>query len=196
MSVAVVVAWGATVVFAALLRPCLTRLTTLDYATLGAATRQADVAGLLMTVAMLAMVSPLGFPVPVAGWQAVFVVTAAFFLAAAVRGGDARCRRCDLHHGLGALAMLYMLAAMPHGDAGHGVWPTMVDGAATGGYALPLVAAGCVVYFALDGALTVRRLVRARRAATVAPAGAASRSTCRAVMSAGMAAMFAVGLAA
>lgn len=195
MGVPVAVAWCATAMFAALVRPCLARLVRLDYPALGAATRHADVAGLLMAVAMLAMVSPFGFPVPVAGWQALFVVTASFFLVAAVRGRAEQggCRHGDLHHGVSALAMVYMLAAMPHGDTGHGVWPVMVDEGATGGYALPAVALAGALYFAVDAMLTARRMMRSRRAGTPEPEGVASRDGCRTVMSVGMAGMFAVG---
>ncbi|EID55925.1 DUF5134 domain-containing protein [Saccharomonospora xinjiangensis] len=197
MGIPTAVAWGATAVFGVLLRPCLSRLVRLDYATLGAGTRQADVAGLLMAVAMLAMVSPVGFPVPVAGWQALLAVTACWFLAAALRerAGRGVCRGCDLHHGVSAAAMVYMLAAMPHGDAGHSVWPTMVGEPVTGTFVLPAVAAVLGLYFAGDVAATVRRVVRVRRGDTRPPAGVLSRFGCRAVMSAGMALMFAAGLA-
>ncbi len=194
MGIPTTAAWGATAVFGLLVRPCVSRLVQLDYSRLGPGVRQADLAALLMAVAMLAMVSPLGFPVPVAGWQALFTVTACWFLVAAARERTERkvCRSCDLHHGVGAAAMVYMLAAMPHDDAGHSVWPTMVDG--EGVFAMPTVALACVLYFGVDAAVTVRRVVRTRRAGASPPAGVASRLGCRAVMSAGMAAVFAAGL--
>ncbi|WP_024874577.1 DUF5134 domain-containing protein [Saccharomonospora piscinae] len=197
MGIPVVAAWPATICFLTLAYPCLARLGTLNYRQLGPGVRQADLASLLMTVAMAAMVSPVGFPVPVAGWQAVFVVTACWFTvsllrARPVRGGS---RRCDLHHGVSAVAMVYMLAAMPHGDAGHRVWPTMVDPATTAGFAVPVLAALGLAYFAADGAVTARGALRARRAGAAAASGTLSRAGCRVVMSAGMAAMFAAGLA-
>ncbi|EHR62127.1 DUF5134 domain-containing protein [Saccharomonospora cyanea] len=200
MGVPTAVAWGATAVFGLLVRPCVSRLVRLDYTRLGPGVRQADLAGLLMAVAMTAMVSPVGFPVPVAGWQALFVVTACWFLVAAARERAERrvCRGCDLHHAVSAAAMVYMLAAAPHGDAGHSVWPIMVGEDVTGGegeFAVPAVALACVLYFAVDTAMTVRRVVRTRRDGASLPEGVASRFGCRAVMSAGMAAMFAVGLA-
>lgn len=196
MGVPTAAAWAVTAVFALLVQPCVSRLVRLDYTGLGPGVRQADVAGLLMALAMVAMVSPVGFPVPVAGWQALFVLSACWFFAAGLRERSTRgvCRRCDFHHAVSAAAMVYMFAAMPHGEAGHSVWPVMVGEDVTGTFALPAVAFACVLYFAVDTASSVRHLVRTRRGAASPPEGVVSRSVCRTVMSAGMAGLFAVGL--
>ncbi|MFD2396128.1 DUF5134 domain-containing protein [Prauserella oleivorans] len=76
------IGWALTVAFLALTLPCVSRLVRLDYARLGAGVRHIDLAGLLMTLAMVAMVSPVGGPIPIAGWQALFLLTAGWFLAA------------------------------------------------------------------------------------------------------------------
>lgn len=196
MGIPTVPAWGATMVFLLLVYPCVTRLVRLDYGRLGIAVRELDLVGLLMALAMAAMVSPVGFPVPMAGWQALFVVAACWFAvgAARMRNSRAVCRHCDLYHAVSAAAMVYMFAAMPHGDAGHSVWPTMVSGDDAQRFALPAVALLCLVYFTADGLLTARRALRRRRAAADIPPGVSSRTGCRMVMSFGMAAMFAAGL--
>lgn len=87
--------------------------------------RALDVAHLVMGVGMAVMVSPVGGPLPAAGWQTLFLLIAAWFLGSAWHrwrtgtpvepigwhGGG-------LHHAVAALAMLYMLTAMP-GDGHH-----------------------------------------------------------------------------
>ncbi|PXY28085.1 DUF5134 domain-containing protein [Prauserella muralis] len=195
MGIPVGVAWSLTAAFLALAYPCLARLARLDYRRLGAGVRHIDLAGLLMALAMVAMVSPVGAPIPVAGWQAMFLLTAAWFLACALRDrmADGVCRRCDLHHGVAAVAMLYMLTAMPHAG-GHGAWPTMVQ-AGGGSYALPALAVLAAGYFAVDGAHTAAKTVRnlRRRGGHPLPEGAGSRAVCRTVMGIGMAYLFAAG---
>lgn len=197
MGIPVAAAWGATAVFVLLVYPCLSRLVRLDYHRLGTGVREADLVGLLMALAMAAMVSPVGFPVPVAGWQALFFVATCWFVVNVVRSPATRnvCRHCDFHHGVSAAAMVYMLAAMPHGDGGHhSVWPMMVDPATAQTYALPAVALVCAVYFLADGAHTVWRAFRNRRTGAVLPPGVNSRFGCRVVMNFGMAGMFVAGL--
>ncbi|MEU6644782.1 DUF5134 domain-containing protein [Saccharomonospora sp. NPDC046836] len=190
MQIPAIVAWILTGTFLALTYPCLARLTRLDYVRLGSGVRHIDLAGLLMTLAMVAMVSPVGGPIPVAGWQAVFLVVAGWFLFASLRDRMAAgvCRRCDLHHGLSALAMLYMLAAMPH--AGHATWPTMAD--APGSLALPVIAVLAAAYFGFDGVQAGARAVRSlrNRGPDGLPAGFASRAVCRVVMGLGMSYLF------
>jgi hypothetical protein len=82
-----------------------------------------DVAGeashAAMGLGMAAMASPFGNPVPEPGWTAVFVLSAAWFGALALRtrcvGGE------TVHHVVGSGAMLFMLAAGHSGEhAGHG----------------------------------------------------------------------------
>ncbi|MEW2504574.1 DUF5134 domain-containing protein [Amycolatopsis sp. NPDC047767] len=181
MSAPVLVAWLLTAVFAVLVLPCVLRLVRLDYARLGSGVRHADLAELLLVVAMVAMISPVGGPIPAAGWQAVFVLTAAWFGFAWWRGrGQAHTSGCG-HHALSAAAMLYMVSAMPHGGMAHGPWLTMSSMDTR--LALPLLAVAGAVYFVADAARSGVVAVRIRGAA--AP-GLTSRTVCRAVMGAGM----------
>ncbi|WP_086852150.1 DUF5134 domain-containing protein [Amycolatopsis kentuckyensis] len=173
--------WALTAVFAALVLPCVLRLVRLDYARLGHGVRHGDLAELLLVVAMVAMFSPVGGPIPAAGWQAVLVLTTGWFAVTWWRS-----RTCA-HHALSAAAMLYMVTAMPHTGTAHGPWLTM--SAMDARLAVPLVAVLAAGYFVLDaawsGVLAVRgSVVSGSRAAT--GSGQASRAVCRAVMGAGM----------
>ncbi|MGH3431240.1 MAG: DUF5134 domain-containing protein, partial [Thermocrispum sp.] len=73
------VLWLLSVLFVAMAAPCVYRLA----ADAGPqpecckVSRLDEAAELLMWLGMLAMVSPLGGPIPLAGWQALFVLTAA-----------------------------------------------------------------------------------------------------------------------
>lgn len=174
-------AWLLTGVFALLTLSCVLRLVRLDYARLGQDLRQADLAELLLVVAMVAMVSPIGGPIPAAGWQAVLVLTAAWFGFAWWRGrGQAPTAGCG-HHAISAAAMLYMVTAMPHDGMVHGPWLTMPTMAT--GPALPLVAIVSAGYFLVDAA---RSGVAAVRTRGVGAPGLTSRKVYRAVMGAGM----------
>ncbi|SFW89723.1 DUF5134 domain-containing protein [Amycolatopsis australiensis] len=170
--------WVLTALFAGLALPCVLRLVRLDYGRLGHRVRHGDLAELLLVVAMVAMLSPVGGPIPAAGWQAVLALTAGWFAVAWWRG-DPGCA----HHALSAAAMFYMVTAMPHGGMDHGPWLTMPG--MTARLALPLVAVVAAAYFVFDAARTG---VVAVRGAVPTPAGAgqASRALCRAVMGAGM----------
>ena len=168
--------WVLTAVFAALVLPCVLRLVRLDYARLGHGVRHGDLAELLLVVAMVAMLSPVGGPIPAAGWQAVLALTAGWFAVAWARGG-AGCA----HHALSAAAMFYMVTAMPHDGMSHGPWLTMSTMDAR--LALPLVAVAAAGYFVVDAARTG---VLAIRGVVVTSAGGASRAVCRAAMGAGM----------
>ncbi|MEV6627033.1 DUF5134 domain-containing protein [Amycolatopsis sp. NPDC051106] len=172
-----VVDWALTAVFAALALPCVLRLVRLDYQRLGPGVRHGDLAELLLVVAMVAMLSPVGGPIPAAGWQAVLVLTAGWFAVAWWRN------RACAHHALSAAAMLYMVTAMPHGGTAHGPWLTMATMDAR--LALPLVAVAAAGYFVLDAARAGVLVVRGSAVAAGGP-GQASRAVCRAVMGAGM----------
>ncbi|MFJ9778303.1 DUF5134 domain-containing protein [Amycolatopsis sp. NPDC101161] len=185
--------WALTAAFAALALPCVLRLVRLDYTRLGVAVRHGDLAELLLVVAMVAMLSPVGGPIPAAGWQAVLALTAGWFAAAWWRGG----RGCA-HHALSAAAMFYMVTAMPHGGMDHGPWLTMST--MDSRLALPVVAVVAAGYFVVDAAWSGVGVLRG--AAGTAPgemagvgvvtgaapvrAGQASRAVCRAAMGAGM----------
>ncbi|MEU5263222.1 DUF5134 domain-containing protein [Amycolatopsis sp. NPDC021455] len=188
-----VVDWALTAVFAALVLPCVLRLVRLDYTRLGHGVRHGDLAELLLVLAMVAMVSPVGGPIPAAGWQAVLALTTGWFAVAWWRG-----RSCCAHHALSAAAMFYMVTAMP-GGMDHGPWLTMSTMDAR--LAVPLIAVVAAGYFVVDaawsGVLVVRGSAIARvwsgagagfgaRAGAVAGAGQASRAACRAAMGAGM----------
>ncbi|MEV5713493.1 DUF5134 domain-containing protein [Amycolatopsis mediterranei] len=171
--------WALTAVFAALVLPCVLRLVRLDYARLGHRVRHGDLAELLLVVAMVAMVSPVGGPIPAAGWQAVLALTTGWFAVAWWR-----TRTCA-HHALSAAAMLYMVTAMPHGGRDHGPWLTM--SAMEARLALPLIAVVAAGYFVLDAAWTGVLVVRGAAIAGADPgSGQASRAVCRAAMGAGM----------
>jgi hypothetical protein len=182
--------WVLTAVFAALVLPCVLRLVRLDYARLGHGVRHGDLAELLLVVAMVAMVSPVGGPIPAAGWQAVLVLTTGWFAVAWWRS-----RQCA-HHALSAAAMLYMVTAMPHAGMDHGPWLTMPG--MGGRLAVPLIAVAAAGYFVADaawsGVLAIRGTAVAGPASgpgsaasrAVAASGHASRAVCRAVMGAGM----------
>ncbi|VVJ16922.1 Uncharacterised protein [Amycolatopsis camponoti] len=169
--------WALTAVFATLALPCVLRLVRLDYARLGSPVRHGDLAELLLVIAMVAMLSPVGGPIPAAGWQAVLVLTTGWFAVAWWRG-----RTGCAHHALSAAAMLYMVTAMPHTAMAHGPWLTMGSSARL---ALPLVAVAAAGYFVLDAARTGVLAVRGS-AVMSDGAGQASRAVCRVVMGAGM----------
>lgn len=169
-----VLGWLLTAVFAALALPCVRRLVRLDYPSRGV--RNGDLADLLLLLAMVAMLSPVGGPIPMAGWQALLVLTAAWFGVAWWRGRGSAHPPCG-HHAVSALAMLYMLSAMP--GTGHGPWLTM---STMDLKAWPLVALAAGAYFVFDAARTGVVAVRT----APAPAGVGSRAFCRTVMGAGM----------
>lgn len=172
-----VVDWALTAVFAALVLPCVRRLVRLDYARLGHGVRHGDLAELLLVVAMVAMVSPVGGPIPAAGWQAVLALTAGWFAVAWWRG------QACAHHALSAAAMCYMVTAMPRAGMDHGPWLTMST--MDSRLALPLIAVVAAGYFVVDA---VRSGVLVVRGAALAGSGSgqASRAVCRAAMGAGM----------
>ncbi|MYW95806.1 DUF5134 domain-containing protein [Amycolatopsis rubida] len=175
-------AWLFTVLFASLALPCVLRLVKLDYGSLGHRVRNGDLAELLLVVAMVAMLSPVGGPIPAAGWQAVLVLTAGWFAFSAWRG-RAEGHSC-WHHALSAAAMLYMVTAMPHGGMVHGPWLNMSTMDAR--LAWPAVALVAAAYFAVDAVRSGVVAVQSR--GTGAP-GHASRTLCRAAMGAGMGVM-------
>lgn len=139
------------------------------------AVRRRDVAAELshaaMGLGMAAMFSPLGNPVPGPVWTAVFVVCAAWFVAAVLRtrslSGEAA------HHVVGSGAMLFMLAAGhdPAAPAGHAAHAAH-DGGASGALGLASVAALMLTgYFAWHALRCADRCRRPEPAAS--PPGSA-----------------------
>lgn len=182
-----VVAWSLTVLFALLAVPSVYRLVRLDTTRYDPDIRQMDVAEVLMVVAMVAMVSPLGGPIPAAGWQAILALMAGWFFVAVLRGR--RC--CAVHHTICAAAMLYMITAMPQHDMDHGPWLTM--SAMPGSLAWPALAVLAVGYFVFDVARSGFTAVRMVRGASVREAWFA-RPIYRSAMGAGMAYMLIAGI--
>jgi hypothetical protein len=180
-------AWSLTVLFALFAVPSVYRLVRLDAARFDPDIRQMDLAEVLMVLAMVAMVSPLGGPIPAAGWQAVLLLMAGWFFAAALRGR--RC--CAVHHLISATAMLYMITAMPQHDMDHGPWLVMSE--MPGRLAWPALAVAAVAYFVFDAA---RSGVTAARVVRGAPAREAliARPIYRAAMGLGMAYMLVAAL--
>lgn len=171
------ISWALMTLFVLLAVPSVYRLANTE---VGWTARETDLAELLMVLAMVAMVSPLGGPIPAAGWQAVLVLTAGWFAVAAVRGR--RC--CALHHAVAAAVMLYMITAMPSHTMDHGPWLT-VSAMGSARLAFPALAAVAAVYFAYDAARVGRRAVRNARSAGLRDATFV-RPISRAVMDVGM----------
>jgi uncharacterized protein DUF5134 len=188
MRIPLVAAWTLLGLFALLAVPSVSRLVravgeSADGSFRWDAGREIDLTELLMVLAMAAMVSPLGGPIPAAGWTALLILTAGYFLVAAVRGR--RC--CAVHHAIAAAAMLYMIVAMPAHTMDHGPWFTMPS--ASAGLAVPALAVLAAGYFAYDALRVGRRAIRNARAASVRDA-TFTRPICRAVMGASMAYLF------
>lgn len=116
--------------------------------------RASDVAQILMGAGMAVMCSPVGGPLPMAGWQTVFLVIATWS-AGSWYWRQREERRCQAskdgwpvgppHHAVAAAAMLYMLVAMPHGtDDTTATWTSHQPDAAI---ALPAVSWALAGYF-------------------------------------------------
>ncbi|MGH3777767.1 MAG: DUF5134 domain-containing protein [Pseudonocardiaceae bacterium] len=102
----------------------------------------ADASHGVMSAGMAAMFWPWGNPVPALYWQVLFSMAAAWFAVRLFRRG-ARSATI-LHHVLGNLAMVYMLAAVP---AGHGAAHSAHLPGSAPGIALPVLAWAFVAYF-------------------------------------------------
>jgi Domain of unknown function (DUF5134) len=160
--------WTGTAAFLAVAGYCVARLAAAHRAPAGypGRHRAVDVAHVLMGVGMAAMASPVGGPLPPAAWQAVFLLLAAWFAGSWWQqrraGAPARdgmgWHGTGLHHAVAALAMLYMLAAMPHAGHDPSMWlaghlePGLAPGAAPAvlGWAL-------VAYFGGSAVVLVAR---------------------------------------
>lgn len=108
--------------------------------------RAVDTAHVLMALGMAVMCSPVGGPLPMAGWQTVFLLLTAWFLVR--REPVAGWHGSGLHHAVGGLAMLYMLTAVPHSaHAMASAWSPRMSGDQA---ALPMVGWVFVAYFAVQ----------------------------------------------
>ncbi|MGH3934253.1 MAG: DUF5134 domain-containing protein [Pseudonocardiaceae bacterium] len=116
----------------------------------GGVDRGADASHGVMSLGMAAMFWPWGNPLPARYGQLLFSVVAALFAFRLLQQGPRsatisqpdRGRGADLHHVLGSLAMVYMLAASPAAQhMGHGM---NMPGP---GITLPVLAWAFVAYF-------------------------------------------------
>ncbi|MGW5050989.1 DUF5134 domain-containing protein [Actinokineospora sp. NPDC004072] len=125
--------------------------------------RAVDVAHVLMGLGMAVMASPVGGPLPMAAWQTAFVLITAWFIGAWAHGlrhpvAPAGWHGSALHHALAALAMLYMLVAVPHSPtAMAAAW---TPGPHTGQAAAPLLGWALVVALLATTAPMLRAMTR------------------------------------
>lgn len=142
----------------------------------GSTDRGADASHGLMSLGMAAMFCPWGNPVPALYWQVLFSIITAWFAVRLLRRAArpvtvpqaSPFRAADLHHVLGSLAMVYMLAGVP---AGHHMNHGMEM--AGPGIALPALAWAFVGYFLVFAVSLGARLVTPVNTAAAAATGAA-----------------------
>jgi hypothetical protein len=141
--------WILVAAFLAVAGYCVVRLVAARRVPVGyrGCHRALDVAHLLMGVGMAVMCSPVGGPVPAAGWQTIFLLIVAWFAGSAWHQWRTGARTDPigwhggaLHHVIAALAMLYMLRA----DAHHLAAPWMAGHHAPG---LPVLGWVFAAYF-------------------------------------------------
>lgn len=175
--------WLLTGAFLGVSAYCVVRLVAAHSGYPGCA-RAVDLAHVLMGIGMAVMVSPIGGPLPHAGWETVFLLLTVWFVGAWALARDTPVpdwHGSTLHHALGAVAMFYLLVAGrgDHMDMG-AAWSS---GGSMGTLALPL----------LGWVLAAYLLVHAGRVAWVALPRPALRRTgaCQVVMAVGSAAMLA-----
>ncbi|WP_436492711.1 DUF5134 domain-containing protein [Actinokineospora sp. HUAS TT18] len=111
--------------------------------------RTVAAADALMATGMAVMCSPVGGPLPMAGWQTVFLLFTVWFAA-----------RGEFDHAVAGLAMLYMLTAVPHSaHAMSAAWSPPMAGEA----ALPLLGWVFVAYFVVQAARIAPQLASVDR---------------------------------
>lgn len=155
--------WAMAVVFVVLAAPGVVRLVRgHPAAELRCQVNRADeVVEVLLCLGMLAMVLPIGAPVPLAGWQALFGLAALWLSVSWVRRQESdacAARQCG-HHAICAVVMLYMLLGVV-GHTGHSGDPWLTMAGHTGVLPLPTLAIVAAGYFFVDMA---RCTVRAAR---------------------------------
>lgn len=162
MSTDTALRWISTAAFLAVAGYCVARLVAASRAPAGypGCHRVVDMAHVLMATGMAAMASPVGGPLPMAGWQTIFLIMTVWFAGSwwhQRRGGGVPVpggwHGSGLHHAVAGLAMLYMLTAMPHND-GSSPW---MSGHIGPGMALPILGWVLVGYFLVSGVLLVAR---------------------------------------
>ncbi|MDQ4092650.1 MAG: DUF5134 domain-containing protein [Actinomycetota bacterium] len=142
----------------------------------GSTDRGVDASHGVMSLGMAAMFWPWSNPIPALFWQVLFSIMAAWFAVRLLRRGvqpvtipqPGPDRAADLHHVLGSLAMVYMLAGIPAGQ--HTAHGTEVAGP---GIALPVLAWTFVAYFLVFAVWLGARLVKPVNTVAVTATGAA-----------------------
>ncbi|TDV54859.1 DUF5134 domain-containing protein [Actinophytocola oryzae] len=160
--------WTLTILFLAVAAYCVFRLARARHVPgiyLGCH-RATDVGHGMMCAGMAVMCSPVGGPIPVAGWQTAFLVSTSWFAASWLRqrhsqAADVGWHGGSLHHAVAGLAMLYMLTAMPSGDGHHGMAAPWMPGMHDADLALPVVGWGFATYFVVHATILGIRAVRA-----------------------------------
>jgi hypothetical protein len=158
--------WTFTALFFAVAAYCVFRLARARHvpALYHGCHRATDVGHGMMSAAMAVMCSPVGGPVPVAGWQTIFLVSTSWFAAVWWRQRHARSTEPigwqggALHHAISGLAMLYMLTAMP--GEGHHMGAPWVPAMHSADLALPLVAWAFAAYFVVHATALWSRVLR------------------------------------
>ncbi|WP_051385785.1 DUF5134 domain-containing protein [Actinokineospora inagensis] len=118
----------------------------------GGCHRAVDTAHAAMATGMAVMCSPVGGPLPAAGWQAVFALVTAWFLGSSVLNRRGERLRVGWHgpdwqHAVAALGMLYMLTAVPH--TSHAMSATWTE-PHTGTAAIPALGWAFVGFFLIQ----------------------------------------------
>ncbi len=92
----------------------------------GPTSRPSDAVHLLMCAGLIAMLVPLGDPIPSPGWEAVFGLVVGWSLVAALRERKRTERLLWARHAAAGIAMIYMFAAAPMSMSGMNAaagWP-------------------------------------------------------------------------
>jgi len=99
----------------------------------GPTSRPSDAVHLLMCAGLIAMLVPLGDPIPSPGWEAVFGLVVGWSLVAALRERKRTERLLWARHAAAGIAMIYMFAAAPMSMSGMNAaagWPGGLAGTA------------------------------------------------------------------
>jgi hypothetical protein len=188
----VLLRWALTALFLAVVAFCVVRLSRARHvpALYQGCHRATDAGHGMMSAGMAVMCSPVGGPVPVAGWQTVFLLITGWFAGAWLRRGHPEpigWQGGGLHHAIAGLAMLYMLTAMP-GD-GHHMAAPWVPAMPNTERAVPLVAWLFAAYFAIHATVLAPRLLRPATGDDRLPAvltACRPATACQVVMALGM----------
>jgi hypothetical protein len=162
--------WTLTLLFIAVGAYCVSRLAHARHVPglYRGCHRATDVGHGMMCAGMAVMCSPVGGPVPVAGWETVFLVSTSWFAGSWFRERQTRVAAegigwhgGGLHHAIAGLAMFYMLAAMPRsGGHSHGMSAPWVPAMNDVDLALPIIGWTFAAYFVVHAMVIGVRLLR------------------------------------